>query len=50
MHANQALKVSKITECLLLSHKHFIEAYLDTESHISKIKDRPDTKTAHHDM
>lgn len=48
MHAIQALKVNKITACLLLSHKHFIEAYLDTESYISKIEYQPDTKTENH--
>lgn len=50
MHAIQALKVNKITACPLLSHKYFIEAYLDTESHISKIEYQSDTKTAKHDL
>ena len=44
MHAIQALKVNKITACLLLSHKHFIEAYLDTESYIRKMEYQPGRK------
>lgn len=44
MHAIQALKVNKITACLLLSHKHFIEAYLDSESYIREMEYQPDRK------
>lgn len=44
MRAIQALKVNKITACLLLSHKHFIEAYLDTESYIREIEYQPGRK------
>lgn len=50
MHAIQALKVNKITACLLLSHKHFIEAYLDTESYSSETEQESGTEPANQDF